>query len=154
VFEREGEGWRLAWDPQRDPFPLLIGGDGWATELTAAEGQGLFRAISLLHRQHRQLGDTLMEEEAIDLDFTGPIPAPHNGEGGELWVALEGDRHTWALRFVLQPAKGLRGLEGSWARGAATELAEACAALAEGGGLALGSSGDETRASTSHDQQI
>ncbi len=139
MFEREGEGWRLAWDPQRDPFPLLIGGDGWASELTAAEGQALFRAVSLLHSQHRQLVDTLMEEEAINLDFTGTIPAPINDEVGDLWVALEGDRHTWALRFVLQPTKGLRGLEGSWGPGAAAELARACTALLEGGGLALGS---------------
>lgn len=129
MLEREGQGWRLAWDSQRDPFPLLIGGEGWATELTAAEGQALCRAVLLVYGQHQALVETLLEEETIGLEFTGPVPAPGGGAEGELWLALEGDRQDWALRFVLQPASGQRGLEGSWARGAAIPFARACAAL-------------------------
>ena len=135
MLEREGEGWRLAWDPQRDPFPLLIGGDGWASELTAAEGQALCRAIALVCGQHKELADTLMEEEAICLEFTGCVSGfPHTAEG-ELWLALEGDRQHWALRFVLQPPAGQRGLEGSWPSKAATAFAGACALL-DGAGAA------------------
>jgi len=129
VLEREGPGWRLAWDEQRDPFPMLIGGEGWATELTAAEGQALCGAVDRVCGQHQALADTLLEEETICLEFTGSVPAPASGAQGDLWVALEGDRHDWALRFVLQPASGQRGLEGSWARGAAMAFARACAAL-------------------------
>lgn len=129
MLEHEGQGWRLAWDSQRDPFPLLIGGEGWATELTGAEAQALCRAVDVVCDQHQQLVDTLLEEETICLEFTGTVPAPASGSLGELWVALEGDRHDWGLRFVLQPASGQRGLEGSWARGAAMAFARACAAL-------------------------
>jgi hypothetical protein len=135
VLEREGEGWRLAWDGQRHPFPLLIGGAGWATELTAAEGQALCGALDLLCGQHQALEDTLMEEESISLEFTGQVVAPAGEVAGDLWVALEGDRHDWTLRFVLQPASGQRGLEGSWARGAAAAFARACVALAGTGAL-------------------
>ena len=130
MLEREGQGWRLAWDPQRDPFPLLIGGEGWASELTAAEGQALCRALDRVGRQHRELADTLMEEETICLEFTGSVPAAANGAAGELWLALEGDRQDWSLRFVLQPGLGQRGLEGFWPKGAAAAFSRACATLA------------------------
>ena len=130
MLEREGQGWRLAWDPQRDPFPLLIGGEGWASELTAAEGQALRRALDRVGRQHRELADTLMEEETICLEFTGSVPAPANGVAGDLWLALEGDRQDWSLRFVLQPGLGQRGLEGFWPKGAAAAFSRACATLA------------------------
>jgi len=130
VLEREGQGWRLAWDPQRDPFPLLIGGEGWASELTAAEGQALCRALDRVGRQHRDLADTLMEEETICLEFTGSVPAVANGAAGDLWLALEGDRQDWSLRFVLQPGLGQRGLEGFWPKGAAAAFARACGTLA------------------------
>lgn len=129
MLEREGQGWRLAWDPQRDPFPLLIGGEGWATELTAAEGQALCRALDRLVAQHGDLADTLMQEETICLEFTCAVPAAPNRATGELWLALEGDRQDWSLRFVLQPGLGQRGFEGFWAKGAAEAFARACAAL-------------------------
>ncbi len=129
MWEREGEGWRLAWDSQRFPFPMLIGGEGWASELTAAEALVLCRALDVVCDQHRALVDTLMEEETICLDFTGPVSAPGREGHGELWLTLEGDRRDWVLRFVLQPASGQRGLEGFWARGAAAAFARACADL-------------------------
>lgn len=129
MLEREGQGWRLVWDPHRAPFPLLIGGDGWASELTALEGQALCRAVLMVRGQHRELVATLMKEEALSLEFTGSVPGPPPGVEGSLWVALEGDRLAWSLRFVLQPASGQRGLEGFWARGAAEAFAAACALL-------------------------
>jgi hypothetical protein len=131
VLEREGDGWRLAWDPQRDPFPLLIGGEGWASELTASEGQSLCRALTVVRRQHQSLAETLMEEEKVSLEFTGVVPPLPSGAEGSLWLALEGDRQVWTLRFVLQPGPGQRGLEGSWGKGAAAAFADACALLAE-----------------------
>ena len=110
--EREGEGWRLAWDGQRHPFPLLIGGRDWASELTAAEGLALLKAMKALREQHGILSSSLMEEEAICLEFQGGTEEP----GSDLWVTLEGDRQNWTLRFVLQPGPGKRGLEGGWSR--------------------------------------
>ena len=129
MLEREGEGWRLAWDSQRTPFPLLIGGQGWAIELTAEEGQVLQRALALVSGQHHDLVDTLLAEEAICLEFHGSVPAPDNGTEGNLWLALEGDRQTWTLRFILQPPSGQRAVEGSWGVDAAAAFAEACVSL-------------------------
>ncbi len=131
MLEREGEGWRLAWDAMRSPFPLLIGGEGWAIELTAAEAQVLHRALEMVCRQHHDLADTLMDEEAITLEFHGTIPGPGTGpgtgteDGGSLWLALEGDRHRWALRLILQPPTGQRAVEGAWSVGAAAAFAQA-----------------------------
>jgi hypothetical protein len=66
-----------------------------------------------LVQEHRGLADQLMGEEAISLEL----------ERGPLWVALDGDRDGWELRFVLTPAGGgSRAVEGSW-------TAEASAAL-------------------------
>lgn len=130
MYEREGQGWRIAFDPQRHPFPILIGGEGWASELTAAEAATLHRALALVQRQHGDLVDTLMEEESLCLEFTCSLPGEASAaQPGSLWVALEGDRQAWTLRFVLQPQAGQRGIEGCWARGAAAALAEAYSAL-------------------------
>jgi hypothetical protein len=129
VWERAGEGWRVAWDVQRVPFPLLIGGEGWASELTADEARVLCRALAVVCDQHRALTDSLMEEETLCLDFTGALSSPGSGAEGELWLSLEGDRQDWVLRFVLQPPSGQRGLEGFWPRGAAAAFARACADL-------------------------
>lgn len=129
MLEREGQGWRLAWDGQRDPFPLLIGGEGWASELTANEASALGRALEALSNQRNALRASLMEEENLCLEFHGPCPDPKGGTGGALWVALEGDRQEWTLSFVLQPATGARGLEGSWGEGAAAAFMEAFLAL-------------------------
>jgi hypothetical protein len=121
VLESEGEGWRLAWDGQRDPFPLLIGGERWAGELTAAEGRALLKAMEALRDQHGDLSASLMEEETICLEFQGSTEET----GSDLWVAIEGDRQGWALRFVLQPGPGKRALEGGWSRDAAAGFLQA-----------------------------
>jgi hypothetical protein len=116
---QEGEGWRLAVDPSRRPFPVLIGGSGWAAELSAAEGEALRRGVARLVDQHRQLVETLMAEEAIALELEMELA------GGGLWLGLEGDRQGWSLRFVLTPAPGQRGLEGAWSSGASAAIAAA-----------------------------
>ena len=116
---QEGEGWRLAVDPSRRPFFVLIGGSGWAAEFSAQEAEALRRGVSRLAAQHRQLADTLLAEEAIELDLEIELA------GGCLWLGLEGDRQGWCLRFVLTPAAGQRGLEGGWSAGASAAIAAA-----------------------------
>lgn len=127
MLEREGEGWRLAWDPQRDPFPVLIGGEGWASELTAPEALALHQALEALVAQHLSLVDTLMEEESLCLDYQGSLGrangSPELGDGS-LWLTLEGDRWGWTLRFLIHPSPGMRGVEGFWAREAAATFAQ------------------------------
>jgi hypothetical protein len=141
VEVREGKGWRLVFDPARHPFVLLIGGGpedagAWAAELSGAEAQALQAGIGRLAEQHRALVPSLMAEEAIDLELEVACA------GGGLWLALAGDRSGWSLRFVLTPAAGSRGLEGSWERSASGPLAAALAALPLGalplGALPLG----------------
>ena len=116
---QEGEGWRWLVDPARHPFPVLVGGPGWAVELTAAEAGELQRGLLELLREHRSLAAQLMPQEAITLEL----------ERGQLWLALEGDLEGWALRFVLTPSGGLRAVEGSWPPSVSQALVAALGAL-------------------------
>ena len=125
---QEGEGWRLLVDPARHPFVVLIGGAGWAAELTAQEAQSLRQGFGQLVDQHAALADQLMEEESIDLEL----------DLGGLWMALEGDRCHWQVRFVLTPEGPQRGLEGGWDASASQAFAAALADLSELKDLALG----------------
>lgn len=116
---QDGEGWRLAVDPSRSSFPVLIGGAGWAAEFSAAEARALGWGVARLVGQHRQLVATLMAEEAIELELELEL------EPGSLWLALAGDRRQWSLRFVLTPAGERRGLEGGWSVDASAAFAAA-----------------------------
>jgi hypothetical protein len=109
---QQGPGWRFGVDPQRQPYGVLIGGEGWAAELQQHEAGALRQAALRLHAQWRDLGDQLMPEESISLET----------ECGALWVELEGNRQAVALRFVLQPQSGERGVEGSWSAEATQAL--------------------------------
>ncbi|MEX0589346.1 MAG: DUF1818 family protein [Cyanobium sp.] len=117
---QEGEGWRWLVDPARHPFSVLIGGQGWAVELTEEEARGLQQGLAQLVREHLGMADQLIENEEISLEL----------ERGSLWMALDGDRGAWGLRFVLTPATTSRAVEGSWPPGASAALV---AALVSGG---------------------
>jgi hypothetical protein len=106
-------------DPARCPFAVLIGGESWAAELTQAEASLLALGAERLVDQHANLVDHLLAEEAITLEW----------ESGELWLALEGDRQAWQLRFVLTPASGQRAFEGAWTPTASRAVAAALQAV-------------------------
>ena len=125
---QEGEGWRLLVDPARYPFVVLIGGVGWAAEFTAQEAQSLRQGFGQLLEQHAAIADQLMEEESIGLEL----------DLGGLWMALDGDRRHWQVRFVLTPEGPQRGLEGGWDASASQALAAALADLPELKDLGLG----------------
>jgi hypothetical protein len=110
----EGEGWRLGHDPSRSPFPVLMGGSGWAAEFTAGEARVLRRGVLRLVEQFESLREGLMAEEAITLEVSLPLEPESSPGDGDVWVALEGDRERWTLRFVLTPPRTRRGVEGSW----------------------------------------
>ena len=114
-MQREGEGWRLAFDGSRQPFSVLVGGDGWAAELTQAEAEALRDAVADLVAQHQSLVDQLMAEEAIELEL----------EREPWWLAIDGDRASWTLRVMLTPAAGQRALEGSWSAAEAAPFSQA-----------------------------
>jgi Domain of unknown function (DUF1818) len=103
-MEREGEGWRVAWDGDRQPFSVLIGGAGWAVELSRVEAEALRDAVADLVAQHAAMVDQLMAEEAISLEL----------ERAPWWLAIDGDRACWGLQVVLTPQPGQRAFEGHW----------------------------------------
>ncbi len=115
MIQLEGDGWRLAWRTDREPYGVLIGGQGWAAELTAAEASALAAAVADLTGEHQALVDQLLAEEAISLEL----------ERGPWWLTLDGDRQHWSLKGVLSPEPGQRALEVSWTAAASPALAQA-----------------------------
>ena len=103
MIAKEGSGWRLAWDPSRDSFPYLIGGEGWALELTKDEWNSLFSIISDLIAQHQKLENQLMPQESLCLEL----------ERDSWWGCLDGDKFSWSLQLAL-PGGAARGGEVSW----------------------------------------
>ena len=118
-MQAEGPGWRLAVDLARPGYQALIGGDGWAIELSLDELSQLKSLCGRLQDQHLAISDQLMAEEAIEIAL----------EQGPWWLELSGDRERWCLRFVLSGPSG-RGAEGGWQPLASVEL---CLALAKAG---------------------
>ncbi|MGC6483226.1 MAG: DUF1818 family protein [Synechococcus sp.] len=104
MIQQEGPGWRLGLDPSRPTFTALIGGEGWAFELTENEWHGLVTLLLVLTEQHAALQAQLMAEEAIELEMERDL----------WWGCLDGDRTHWRLQVVLQSAPGCRGLEAHW----------------------------------------
>jgi hypothetical protein len=115
VIEREGEGWRIAWDGDRQPFAVLIGGAGWATELSRVEAEALRDALADLLAQHAALVDQLMAEESISLEL----------ERDPWWLTIDGDRREWSLQVMLSPPPGQRAFEGSWPHPASRGFSQA-----------------------------
>ena len=115
MIQQEGPGWRLALDPSRSEFSALIGGEGWAFELTEREWKGLVALLSELLTQHQNLQRQLMAEEAIELEM----------ERQGWWGCLTGDRRSWGVHVVLQGSSGCRGVEGYWPAPAAQAFASA-----------------------------
>ena len=108
----------MARDPTRGLHPVLIGGDGWAFELTEAEWVALADLVLTLERQHRALVDQLMAEEAIELELDRRF----------WWGCLKGDRASWGLSVVLTPELG-RGVEGHWPSPASAAMVAAMRTL-------------------------
>ena len=118
MIQQEGPGWRLALDPSRGVHSVLIGGEGWAFELTQPEWDALSDLVLTLERQHRALVDQLMAEEAIELELDRRL----------WWGCLQGDRASWSLSVVLTPELG-RGAEGHWPSPASAAIVAAMRTL-------------------------
>lgn len=116
-MQREGFGWRLAIDKKRSSYQVLIAAEAWALELTFDEFEQLRNLCAKLIDQYESCKEQLMAEENLELCL----------EEGSWWLELKGDIRSWALRFVLTSAAGLRGAEGGWNREAAASF---CMALA------------------------
>ncbi len=116
MIQNEGPGWRISRDSMRGEFQFLIGGNGWAFELTEPEWCVLVAIISELTSQHNQLQDQLMPEELVSLEI----------EKGSWWASLDGDKNDWSLQIVFQSTEsGVRGFEAHWPKPSAKAVAEA-----------------------------
>ena len=105
MIELEGPGWRLARDSSRDNFPVLIGGEGWALELTEQEWQALILLVNDLLNEYKKLESQLMPDESISLEL----------ERESWWGCLDGDKNSWSLQFVFQQSHNqIRGFEACW----------------------------------------
>lgn len=102
----------------------MVGGEGWACELRAAELQALCHGVAVLVRQHSAIAGQLMAEESITI----------NHESCGLWLELWGTAASWSLRFLLEPDTD-RGCEGTWSAQASPQLAMALQQLDCSGAL-------------------
>jgi hypothetical protein len=98
---KEGEGWRLGWNPDAIHFKGLVAGEHWALELTPAEFEDFCRLALQLADTVAAMAPELMAEERITCEV----------ESDQLWLEAEGYPHQFSLRLLL--LTGRRG-EGAW----------------------------------------
>lgn len=116
---KEGKGWRLGFDPGREIYRGLVGGENWALELTEAEFQDFCRLLSQLKTTIAVIATELMEEEKITCEAESEL----------LWLEVEGYPQAFSLRLML--LQGRCG-EGGWSAIAVTELLQTLEAFTHG----------------------
>ncbi len=110
MIQFEGSGWRVARDPSRQNYPVLLGSDRCSVELSESEWNALVPLLIDLIGEYRELENHLVTEESLCVEL----------ERDQWWACLEGDQHDWTLQLIFQGA-GLttRGFEAFWPRPAA-----------------------------------
>lgn len=108
---KEGQGWRLGWQPNV-AFPGLVGTNEWAVELTTAEFADFRRLLLQLVDSVEQLQDQLMAEETIACEASSDL----------IWLEVQGYPHQFDLSFILLSG---RRAEGHWPAGSTSELVSA-----------------------------
>lgn len=109
---KTGAGWCLGWNPDAPEYKGLVGGDGWAIELTEGELNDFCRLLGQLAQTISQMTSELMEEEKIAVE----------AESDRLWVQVEGYPHAYSVQLILN---GGRRCEGSWPAVAVPGLVQA-----------------------------
>ena len=105
MIRREGPGWRLVRDSSRRSFPVMIGGESWAVELSEQEWKTLIPVIDELINQHKKMENQLMAEESICLEI----------ERLPWWGCLDGDKCSWSLQLIREGnEESLRRFEAYW----------------------------------------
>ena len=116
MLKKEGEGWRVIKDLTRDPYCFLIGGDGWATELTEIEWKSLLLLVTDLIQQHKDLESQPMIDEPVMID----------AGRGEWWACLSGNKFSWSLKLILQSSQNnTRSVEMFWPTHVAQSITDA-----------------------------
>ena len=60
MIQKEGPGWRLARDPSRTAYPVLIGGESWAIEVTEFEWNCLVSLLEDLLEEYNKFSWNLI----------------------------------------------------------------------------------------------
>ncbi len=118
MINQEGPGWRLVLDSSRKNFPVLIGGDNWAIELTEYEWNALLPLVCELLDQRQKLKDQLMAEESLCCEL----------ERSPWWACMDGEGSSCDLKLILQDygdEKKSRGAEVYWPIPAAAAITSA-----------------------------
>ncbi len=110
---KEGSGWRLEKDISRDSFPILIGGEYWALELSYSEWISLYPVLKKLLDQYEKISATLMKEEEIFIEI----------EISPWWACIDGKIDNWCLKLIYSGEfVGGRSFEVVWPYLAAKEV--------------------------------
>ncbi|MDA0672534.1 MAG: DUF1818 family protein [Cyanobacteria bacterium] len=113
---KEGDGWRLGWNPDAIQFQGLVAGADWALELTPEEFEDFCRLARQLADTLTAMATELMTEERIACE----------AESERIWLEAEGYPHHYQLRLLL--LTGRRG-EGAWPPTVVPALLQAIASL-------------------------
>lgn len=111
---KEGNGWRLGFDPSREIYQGLVGGNDWALELTTLEFQDFCRLLIQLDENLQAIAEQLMAEEKIICAVESDL----------VWLEAEGEGDRYSLRLILNQG---RGCEGNWPETVVSELVTAIA---------------------------
>ena len=105
MIHEEGIGWRLIIDLSKEQFPVLIGGDNAAVELTKKEWNALVPLLIDLLTEFKKYENNSFGDESIILEMQKDI-----------WIAcLEGKNDSWSLKIILiGDSLSRRGIEMYW----------------------------------------
>ena len=111
-FIKEGDGWRLGWNPAAIRYCGLLAGRGWAVELTKSEFETFCRLALDLRKTIGAIAAELMDEEQLTCE----------AEADDLWLEAEGLPDAYSLRFILSSG---RRCEGEWDATSAQQITQA-----------------------------
>ena len=96
--------WRLLRDYKKGKFCFLIGVDNWSIELQESEFCSLYFLLLRINKQLLDIYNELMDEESITLEL----------EQLPWYIALEGKKNEWSLKFVFESHEQTRSFEMYW----------------------------------------
>ncbi len=115
-YLKQGEGWRLGWNPEASDFKGLVGTSEWAVELTGAEFDDFCRLMLQLADTMSHMSLELMDGEAITIE----------AQSDRLWLEARGFPQAYGMSFIVLQG---RRAEGAWSATATPELVQSIQTL-------------------------
>ena len=113
---KQGDGWRIGWDPEATVFQGLLAGDCWSIELTEAEFNQFCSLAQQLANTMAHMSNQLMESEKIACE----------AESDLIWMEADGYADAFVLRFILLSG---RRAEGEWPERVVSQFLQALSSL-------------------------